>query len=378
MGEEMTRSEPVSSDDEEVKLKLKKEKKSRKSKKEKKKSKGKEKHDEENSSKGVESDQESPNLEKKQKKNNTSTENEDRQRKREEKKQKKKEILAQIPKRDADGISYTKIQIRRMVRRVQRGLPPVPTPQEEAELKRQDAELRKEEEMELAGMIYNRDDEEDQQEDDGEDSDGEGEGDDDQVEREEGNKEQSDDEKEDAPSKKKEDEADAKFDKETQPAPTKKRKLSKKPVPPDYVCQACKNKHGFPHWIYDCPDKVTVRGTNQVAAGRDGNNAPSAKKVFVSGLFFDSKPKDVKAIFQSCGKVTSCKLLTFPDTGRCKGQAFLVFDTEESAKKALRLSGTKIEADNSGKDKKGKSPVKRELELKVSKVMSRAFTKGKH
>jgi RNA recognition motif-containing protein len=124
---------------------------------------------------------------------------------------------------------------------------------------------------------------------------------------------------------------------------------------------------------------VTVRGTNQVAAGRHGNNAPSAKKVFVSGLFFDTKPTEVKAMFQSCGKVTSCKLLKFPDTGRCKGQAFVVFDSEEAASKALKLSGTKISsADTDKKGKKNKTTENRELELKVSRAMSRTVTKGKH
>lgn len=291
----------------------------------------------------------------------------DRKQQRDVKKKKKKGILEQIPKRDEHGVSYTKQQIRRMVRRVERGLPPVATPQEEAELKRQDAQLRKEEELELAGMTHKREN------DSGSDQ-----------EEEEGT-EMQDDQEDD------EDEADTKNNKEDQEEtngkddqeekPRRKKRKSKKPVPPDYVCQACQNKHKVPHWIYDCPNKVTVPGTNQVAAGRRHNsdNTPSAKKVFVSGLFFDARPADVRALFQSCGKVTSCKLLKFPDTGRSRGQAFLAFDTEESAKKALQLSGTKIDSSEtkSNKKKKDATAPKRELELQVSKVMSRSSTKAK-
>jgi hypothetical protein len=324
----------------------------------------------------------------KRKKDKKSSEKDNRKRKREEKKQKKKEILDKIPKVNEDGISYTKQQIRRMVKRVERGLPPVPTAEEEAELKRQEAQLRKEEEMELAGMLYNREqdrgtegsDEENEDEDQeaqderADNSDGDGDGETDEAQGKKG--------KDDGAG---EEENGGKTIEKNPERPQKKRKMSKKPVPKDYVCQACQNKHDFPHWIYDCPDKVTVPGTNHVAAGkRNTNNAPSAKKVFVSGLFFDTNPTDVKDIFQSCGKVTSVKLLKFNDTGRCKGQAFVVFDTEESAKKALEMTGTKITSDddnakgNKKKQKKDKAtPTKRELELKVTKVLSRAFTKKK-
>jgi len=308
----------------------------------------------------------------------------DRKRKREERKRQKQELLDKIPKVDKDGISYTRQQIRKMVRRVKRGLEPVPTPQEEAELKRQEAQLKKEEEMELSGMLYEKEEEEEEDDDSGDDN---------ASNPDEG--EDDDDDDDDASDGEEEDEDAAKKDKgkhskstshedatkrSSSSSPNKKRR-SGKPVPDDYVCQACKNKHDFPHWIYDCPDKVTVRGTNQVSAGKrnaTANNAPSDKKVFVSGLFFSTKASEVKAMFKSCGKVTSCKLLAFPDTGRCKGQAFVVFETEEAAKKALKMSGTKLSMDDADEDdKKNKKSTKRELELKVTKVKSRGLTKSK-
>ena len=89
------------------------------------------------------------------------------------------------------------------------------------------------------------------------------------------------------------------------------------------------NKYGYKYLIYDRPDKVSVPGTNNVPAGKrqDGinNDLPSSKKIFVSALFFDTQPNKVKAIFQVLGKVKACILLSFPNTGRCKGQALVVY-----------------------------------------------------
>ena len=168
------------------------------------------------------------------------------------------------------------------------------------------------------------------------------------------------------------------------PPPTKKRAKRSKPVPPDYICQACKNKHATPHWIYDCPDKVTVRGTNQKAKKLRGLHDPSANKLFVSGLPFDVKPTDVTSLFQSCGKVVSCKLVKFRDTGRCNGQAYVSFDTDQAAEKALKLSGTVIDNfSEKGSKKKSKksgesSSKRKQLKLKVSKMQRRGGTKKKY
>ena len=312
---------------------------------------------------------------------------EDRKRKREEKKQAKAVLLDQVPKVDKDGISYTKQQVRRMMRRVKRGLTALPTPQEEHELKMQDAAQRKEEELQWAGMLYNKG----ELDGDDEDSDDDGEKDRDGSDSDSGSEDESKEKAKTAASKKESKLHSTQPTQEQRDAqasrPAKKQKLSKKPVPKDYVCQACKNKHDFPHWIYNCPDKVTMKGTNQVSAsGHD--QAPSAKKVFVSGLPFDAKATDIKNMFsKECqGTVTSLKLLKFPDTGRCKGQAFVVFDTEESASKALRMSGTKVSstilAEDSSPKKSSKKNDKepapnKELELKITRVQNRSVTKAK-
>lgn len=260
---------------------------------------------------------------------------------RDERKQQRKELMKKVPKVDEHGIKYTKIELRRMRKRVARGLDPIETEEEARERMRNEKQLQREEEAELSGMVYRKEqNDNDKQLDDQEQE---------QTLEPVAEKEQSNDKP------------------EQEESPAKKKKRSK-PVPGDYVCQACK-KPGD-HWIYDCPQKVRMPGTNQVSKRNRGLNAPDSRKVFLSGLPFEAKYKDVTGLLASCGKVVHCKLLKFPDTGRCKGQALVAFETEEQAKTALTLSGTMI--DSLG-DKK--EPLKRPLKLSVSKVKSRAETK---
>lgn len=315
--------------------------------------------------------------------------NDDKEGRRETKKQErlarkreKEELMAKVPKVDEDGISYTKLQIKRMLKRVKRGLPPVPTKEEEHERLRNEAQLRREEEAELAGMIFRREDDVGDNEDDDQDGD-RATGKDDSDDRDDDDDDESEgeqDEEDAQPEVESSNGGEGTSTNEAQQPPKKKSKRSK-PVPQDYVCSACKNKHSPIHWIYDCPDKVTVRGTNNKKKKERGLNQPDSRKVFVSGLPFDVKPADVQQLFQGCGKVASCKLVKFGDTGRCNGQAYVSFDTDEAATKSLKLSGTAI--DNSkeeGSKKKSKksdaSPSKRrELKLKISRVLNRRVTK---
>mmetsp|Transcript_15971 Transcript_15971/g.29659 ORF Transcript_15971/g.29659 Transcript_15971/m.29659 type:complete len:386 (+) Transcript_15971:123-1280(+) len=281
------------------------------------------------------------------------------------KRQSKEELLALVPKADPEtGITFTKLQIRRMLKRVKRGLAPIPTLQEEQQRLKNEAELRKEEEAELAGLIYSKDEE-----------------DDDEESEEAEDVEDPSTGKGDTSMQVEDTAKEATFTLKNQERPPKKSKRNK-PVPLDYTCQACQNRHQPAHWIYDCPEKVTMRGTNQKKKRERGLHDPDSRKVFVSGLPFDVKGKDVSHFFEgSCGKLLSCKLVKFEDTGRCNGQAYLTFEGDDAAKQALKLSGTVIDAnallDNSGgnKKKKGKDPSKRkDLKLKVSKVLNRRKT----
>ena len=327
--------------------------------------------------------------------NNKDDKDASKKRKREERKAAKKALRDNVPKVDEHGIAYTKLQIRRMMKRVKRGLPPVPTEEEEQERLRRDAELRREEEAELAGMIYKKDDEngktkgDDNDDDDSDDDDNDNDNDDpeekDNQDADANGPEHGQDNSVDQMSKAPTDKADRATMSTSAStttdgaAPTAKKQKRSKEVPLDYVCQACKNKHKPLHWIYDCPDKVTVRGTNQVSKKQRGIHNPDPKKVHVSGLPFDTKRKDVENLFRSCGgKLVNVKLLTFPDTGRCKGQGFLTFDSVETARKALQLDGTTIENNGeTGDKKKGKKkpPTRKELKLKVSTMKNRSQTK---
>jgi hypothetical protein len=286
-----------------------------------------------------------------------------------ERKKEKEFLLAKVPKVDKDGVIYTKLQIRRMTKRVKRGLAPVPTAKEENDRLRRDAELRREDDV-----LYTNEDEQDDDDDDDEEDkaeNGDAMDEDNGIEKN-GKFDASEDDKDEANDEPKMSVAN--------PSPNKKAKRNK-PVPEDYVCSACKNKHAPVHWIYDCPEKITKKGTNQKKKKLRGLNEPDAKKVFISGLPFEAKTKDVESLFRSCGTIAFCKLITFEDTGRCKGNAYISFDTEDAAKKALKLSGTTIDnivsEDTSKKSKKDEAPKRKDLKLKVSKVLNRRFTHKK-
>jgi hypothetical protein len=269
----------------------------------------------------------------------------------------REDLLHKVPKADENGIAYTKQQLRRMKKRVARGLDPIETSKEIHERLRQEAELRREEEEELSGQIHVK--EAKLRDTDGDDEEG------------------SDAEGEDAAE-------DDKFEKArkemTGEEPQHKKPKRSKEVPTDYVCFACKNAHLPAHWIYDCPNKVTVRGTNSKSKDVRGIKNPDDKKVFVSGLPFEAKAKDVTEIFAPCGTITHCNLFTYDDTGRCKGQGIVSFETEEAAQKALQLSGTVIAnmaapPKKNAKDESPEEKRKTELKLKVTKVLNRSFTK---
>jgi len=301
------------------------------------------------------------------------------------KKEEKEELLKKVPTKDKDGMAYTKLQIRRMMKRVKKGLPPVPTPRELEESKQAEARLKREEESLYAGEATHNevqndsDDDDDDAEEEGEDDDGDDEGMD-------GNN--------NVPPE----------DKNTStPVPTgnddgkiaKKKAKRNKTVPSDYVCSACKNRNTPAHWIYDCPDKITVRGANQKKKKDRGVHDPDSKKVFVSGLPFEANAKKVEDFFSTthnCGIVSCVGLIKFDDSKRCNGQAYVTFNTDEGAKLALELTGITINAEElssdvndakkkkkNGKEGEGSSDdviVKRkELKLKVSKVRNRNETK---
>ena len=292
------------------------------------------------------------------------------------KKEEKAELMKKIPLENEDGIAYTKFQIRQMMKRVKRGLPAVATPKELEEKRQNEARLRREEEAELAGLASTRN-KPDSDEDEGDDDDT-------------GDEQEEKGEKQDSSSNATDISTPALPVISEDEKPKKKPKTNK-PVPSDYVCAACKNRHQPLHWIYDCPYKVTVRGTNKKKKRDRGMNDPDSKKVFVSGLPFDVKVKGVEDFFsitKNCGTVAAVRLVKFEDTKRCNGQAYVSFDTDQGAQNAIKLSGITLDVDaltsspdgdNSKKKKNDDegSGKRKVLKLKVSKVLNRRKTKTK-
>jgi len=297
---------------------------------------------------------------------------EDRKKLKAEKKAEKEEALANVPKVDEDGLAYTKIQIKRMVKRVKRGLDPVPTEEEERERNRELRLEEREAEDELADMLYKKDDKENEDEDNADEDDNDNADEGDNAEEDMDENMDDDDEEEVQP---------VQQSRKHDVHPPVKKKARSKTVPADYVCSACKNAETPLHWIYDCPNKIRQPGTNQIKRTLRGVHDPSSRKVFLSGLPFEAKGKEIENYFEKamkCGKVVHCKLLTFDDTKRCKGNGFVTFETDEGARNALKLNGTIFPYDEEPKkgDKKGADKaIKKELKLGVRKVLNRTLTR---
>lgn len=304
---------------------------------------------------------------------------EERKLKKAEIKAEKERLLSKVPKTDEDGISYTKVQIKRMLKRVKRGLDPVPTEEEERERARQIKADKYQEEKELAGILYTKETE------DKRSNDGEEEQNDVDMEQEENDNNGEDDvEEERKQETEEEDQEEHNQSYSTDNIQRSKKKARTKVVPSDYVCMACNNKNQPLHWIYDCPDKIHKPGANKLKKSLRGLHDPASRKVFISGLPFDARTKEVEMYFEKemkCGKVVQCKLLQFEDTKRCRGTGFLTFESDEGAKKALKLNGTVLTlSEQNKKDEKKKKSAnnnvkkQKELRLGVKKLMNRAVT----
>jgi RNA recognition motif. (a.k.a. RRM, RBD, or RNP domain) len=315
----------------------------------------------------------------------------------------REKLLDKVPKVDDNGISYTKQQIRLMRKRVQKGLHPVETPAEKHARLVHEAQLRKEVEAELAGVNDNEDVDDHAENFDGANNGGGDDADDaddddididKSVERRETNINNTvspdegpidgdgDDDNDYSYEKRPDDAFERKVD-QSMVRPIKKKKRAK-PVPPDYICSACKNESDQPaHWIYDCSYKKTIPGTNQVSRKKRGLNDPLETKLFVSGLPFETTVQDVNDMFMTKANnaiVTHCKLIKFNDTKRCKGQAYVTFATPDAAKNALRLNGTILTPtikQNKNDNNQNRTNTTKELKLKITKVLNRAMTKMK-
>ncbi|KAF3479902.1 nucleolar protein 13 [Arthroderma uncinatum] len=63
---------------------------------------------------------------------------------------------------------------------------------------------------------------------------------------------------------------------------------------------------------------------------------PPSKKIFVGNLAFDTTKEDLEEHYRPCGAITHVHVATFEDSGKCKGYAWVEFESTESSEAAVR------------------------------------------
>ncbi|KAG0168583.1 hypothetical protein DFQ28_004709 [Apophysomyces sp. BC1034] len=122
-----------------------------------------------------------------------------------------------------------------------------------------------------------------------------------------------------------------------------------------------KNNKGFAHVYFDSAEAMekAIAKSEQKLDGRalliknannferkDGAPAPTKETikqknppcptVFLGNLSFDATREKIQEHFAWCGTIRKVRLATFEDSGKCKGFAYIDFETVESATKAVR------------------------------------------
>lgn len=109
------------------------------------------------------------------------------------------------------------------------------------------------------------------------------------------------------------------------------------------------------------PEKPKEEGavaTDGVKGGKAGH--PPNKRVFVGNLAFDVTKEDLEVHFSQAGPIEMLHMATFEDTGKCKGYAWVTFETVEAATSAVQGFILKAEPVKEvvKKSKKSKKPKK--------------------
>jgi RNA recognition motif-containing protein len=84
------------------------------------------------------------------------------------------------------------------------------------------------------------------------------------------------------------------------------------------------------------PVAVDSKSGNEGTDGSSGVQKPVSKRVFVGNLAFDVTREDLERHYTQCGRVVDVHVATFEDSGKCKGFAWVTFDTVEAGEAAAR------------------------------------------
>jgi RNA recognition motif-containing protein len=125
------------------------------------------------------------------------------------------------------------------------------------------------------------------------------------------------------------------------------------------------------------PDKPKTEDTQDGGRGAKSAHPPN-KRIFVGNLSFDVTKADLENHYAPCGTVSNIHMATFEDTGKCKGFAWVTFDTVEAATAAVKgfvfkdpsAFKHKKDRDDSDDDVDTNKPVKQRKWL-VNKLMGR-------
>lgn len=58
------------------------------------------------------------------------------------------------------------------------------------------------------------------------------------------------------------------------------------------------------------------------------NDIETSQKVYVGGIPYYSNEDDIRSYFEGCGTITYIDCMTFPDTGKFRGIAFITFKVD--------------------------------------------------
>lgn len=76
--------------------------------------------------------------------------------------------------------------------------------------------------------------------------------------------------------------------------------------------------------------------TSKTKAFVDSQAKPPNRKIFIGNLPFDTTKETLERHFKVCGIITKTQVATFEDSGKCKGYAWVEFETLDAAETAMR------------------------------------------